>query len=608
MPQFKFGQNDIFHNVIKAYPKYTISMYLNNMYINNRISQGDQVPSGSISLYEMVINPDTASLKKHRSGAGTANEAIDNYFATASYGYIVSNEGGQNVAWSANVGLGNDKIKTHKNWNTKVGKITTKDLKLNYPILATVDRFLLIGSSGSNPDREDALGVVGGFGGINPPYDGLEETDPDHGFVATASNAFKLIALKNAYNNYRNLSPYFDFDKYVFVSGGAPPVRGFWSGPAGKERSNAFNENGGKHTTSPRQNLQVIYNPPGYTLTDFGAGVVGRRGTGGSKPSDFNDGLAADSDENLPNFTESIPRNKYTNVIVIPKIMYGDRIKRGSVKLEFYFTGTLVARAEDSKQNGELVETYLNPDACDRTTTGSTVGVVMYNEGIMVITSSVPFRAGSLVDGYLCPTGSRYLTSGKSGQCCGADSVTETNTGVWPPAGGEGAAMSASYVTASSWAHFGAYKSLVTASNAHLLSASYSPCSSSYLMEFKGTTHIPVLTMLAHANKNELNWSNNPSYISSDNRNNATVGHSAYINTFVDYTSSHEYKEREEIKIKNTISSSFAGHSSSFKPQTFISKIGIYNENKELIAITKLANPVKKTGDLDFTFKMKLDL
>ena len=141
--------------------------------------------------------------------------------------------------------------------------------------------------------------------------------------------------------------------------------------------------------------------------------------------------------------------------------MYGEAIKKGSVKLEFYFTGTLVARAEDSKQNGELVETYLNSDACDRTTTGSTIGVVMYNEGIMIITSSVPFRAGSLVDGYLCPTGSRAIGGGAGGQCCGADSVT-VNNNAWPPAGGEGAAMSASYVTASSWAHFGAYKSLVT--------------------------------------------------------------------------------------------------------------------------------------------------
>jgi len=600
MPQFKFGQNDIFHNVIKAYPKYTISMYLNNMYINNRITQGDQVPSGSVSLYEMVVNPDTASLKKHLDGAGAADEAIDNYFATASYGFLVSNEGGHNVAWSANVGLGDNKITNSSKWNKEVGKGSVKNLKLNYPILATVDRFLLIGSTGGSYNR------LGHDTADSPvAFDGLIETSEltsgdflEGRFVATASNAFKLIALRTAYNDYRNLSPYFDFDKYVLVSGGVPPVRGFWSGDGkgpveGKAKS--WSQNG-------KTNLEVVYNPPGYTLTSF--------------PEKGEAETATSFDNSIPNFTQSIPRNKYTNVIVIPKIMYGETIKKGSVKLEFYFTGTLVARAEDSKQNGELIETYLNSDACDRTTTGSTIGVVMYNEGVMIITSSVPFRASNpgapvnttgLIDGYLCPTGSRALSGGGGGQCCG-HGTGEVVEGIWPPAGGERAPMSSSYVTASSWAHFGAYKSLVTASNAQFFSSSRSPCSSSYLMEFKGTTHTPVLTMLAHADKNELNWSNNPSYISSDNRVASTAGHSAYINTFVDYTSSHEYKEREGIKIKNTISSSFDCHSASFKPQTFISKIGIYNENKELIAITKLANPVKKIGDLDFTFKMKLDL
>ncbi len=64
----------------------------------------------------------------------------------------------------------------------------------------------------------------------------------------------------------------------------------------------------------------------------------------------------------------------------------------------------------------------------------------------------------------------------------------------------------------------------------------------------------------------------------------------------------------KEIKIKNIVYSSFAGHSSSFRPETFISKIAIYDKDKQLIAVTKLANPVKKTSDQDFTFKMKLDM
>ena len=45
-----------------------------------------------------------------------------------------------------------------------------------------------------------------------------------------------------------------------------------------------------------------------------------------------------------------------------------------------------------------------------------------------------------------------------------------------------------------------------------------------------------------------------------------------------------------------------------FKKQTYISKIGIYDENKNLIGVAKLATPVKKTEERDLTFKLKLDI
>ena len=45
-----------------------------------------------------------------------------------------------------------------------------------------------------------------------------------------------------------------------------------------------------------------------------------------------------------------------------------------------------------------------------------------------------------------------------------------------------------------------------------------------------------------------------------------------------------------------------------FQKQTFISKVGIYDENKNLIAIANVAEPVKKTEDRDFTFKLKIDI
>ena len=58
------------------------------------------------------------------------------------------------------------------------------------------------------------------------------------------------------------------------------------------------------------------------------------------------------------------------------------------------------------------------------------------------------------------------------------------------------------------------------------------------------------------------------------------------------------FEENKTIIIKNTISSSFSHYSASYDPQVFISQIGIYDEKKNLIAIAKLANPVRKTKEL----------
>jgi hypothetical protein len=71
---------------------------------------------------------------------------------------------------------------------------------------------------------------------------------------------------------------------------------------------------------------------------------------------------------------------------------------------------------------------------------------------------------------------------------------------------------------------------------------------------------------------------------------------------------SQSYVQYDKMAIKNIVSSSYANHTASFKKQTYISKIGVYDENKNLIAIAKLATPVKKTEERDLTFKLKLDI
>ena len=65
--------------------------------------------------------------------------------------------------------------------------------------------------------------------------------------------------------------------------------------------------------------------------------------------------------------------------------------------------------------------------------------------------------------------------------------------------------------------------------------------------------------------------------------------------------------ENSKQSVKNTVSSSYVSPTGSYKPQTFITKVGIYDENKVLIAIANLATPVKKTEERELTFKLKLD-
>jgi hypothetical protein len=56
------------------------------------------------------------------------------------------------------------------------------------------------------------------------------------------------------------------------------------------------------------------------------------------------------------------------------------------------------------------------------------------------------------------------------------------------------------------------------------------------------------------------------------------------------------------------VSASYTEPTASFKKITYISKIGIYDEYKNLIGIATVATPVKKEEEIDYTFKLKLDI
>ena len=230
-------------------------------------------------------------------------------------------------------------------------------------------------------------------------------------------------------------------------------------------------------------------------------------------------------------------------LISIPSIFYSSQIKKNSVKLDFFISGTLVARCEDIHRNGELIQTS-GSDFAQTNGSGSVAGVVLYNEGFVLLT--------------------------------GSWNLTETNFDF-----GDGGS-----------ARKGRWRDFAAGANDGYTSGSPT---ASFSLNFKGTNYINTITMNCDAPLSDLTFSPNRTYVKQ-------------TSSIVFDSGSSGYFQNNRIPVKNTISSSFYDYDEEFKPQTFISKIGIYDENKNLIAIANLAKPVKKKQDRDYTFRLKLDI
>lgn len=148
--------------------------------------------------------------------------------------------------------------------------------------------------------------------------------------------------------------------------------------------------------------------------------------------------------------------------------------------------------------------------------------------------------------------------------------------------------------------------------------------SSSWDIEFLGTNYIPTITMFAHAKQGDLNHSNNPTFIDHEDRNDGDpfkiitqdMINDASLNFTqdelgkVDFQNGgalNKFVEDKDLHIANITQTPYKGADGSFEKITYISKIGIYDEDKNLIGIAKLATPVKKTESRQYTFKMKVD-
>jgi len=232
------------------------------------------------------------------------------------------------------------------------------------------------------------------------------------------------------------------------------------------------------------------------------------------------------------------------NLISIPSIFYGTSIKKGTVDLRFYVTGTLIGQLIDKNKNGELIQQSGTISAND----GKVAGVVLYNEGCIVLTGSWALHS----------TEWDYIND-------------------------------ISQLRESKWIYWG---SGITGFENPAMTGSHTSIS------FQGDTRIPTITMYAHAPKGELNHSTNPTFVENGKQF---------------YTSSLQqtgtlFAENSNVTIKNTVYSPYDNNEEPFQKHTYITKVAIYDEHMNVLGIAKLAKPVKKTEDREFSFKLKLDI
>jgi hypothetical protein len=137
------------------------------------------------------------------------------------------------------------------------------------------------------------------------------------------------------------------------------------------------------------------------------------------------------------------------------------------------------------------------------------------------------------------------------------------------------------------WSNFGAAPSSST-------TVYPNPCK--FLIKFKGVVKTNIKTIFCHAEAGKLNHTNNITYIER-----GQDVFSCSISPFV-------FSENDTLVIKNLHSASYSEQKfDNFEKQTFISYINLYDKDKTLLAIAKLATPILKKETDSCTFKLTLD-
>ena len=238
------------------------------------------------------------------------------------------------------------------------------------------------------------------------------------------------------------------------------------------------------------------------------------------------------------------------------RLLGKDELKKGSFSATFLTGGTPGLRSPGNtnhtqpitiNDSGAVNDYRVNSPAGEYgilySATGSQVGLIYYQAGIVVLTGAV--------------FGGDRKASGLGG-------------GFGPPASGAyGPAINTSAAAYDISTNSSSYDAYMTGAAGSISGAADAVRNCLQSMAFNNTTELNSTIYFCRANHSEFNYSSNPSYLASS-----------------------------KLVVKNKTTD---------MPVSYITSVGLYSADNELLAVAKLSEPLKKTPTNELTLRVRLD-
>lgn len=244
---------------------------------------------------------------------------------------------------------------------------------------------------------------------------------------------------------------------------------------------------------------------------------------------------------------------------------FKDKIKSGTFNMLVNITGTSNVYLSDTSgtvgpvvrecQTGEVGLLFVSGAAADLATTiNVTGGLVFYEAGIAVVSPYIFASSGTNAPPSSVATTTVAIFN--------SNSLGIINT--YPASGFSSSYAGAhtvgyTFIEAGTAPQSSSLSSSAYGFSSHLLTASY-----------QATTELNSTVYFCRAFNNEFNYSSNPTYLSSS-----------------------------EIYIKESDPMN--------QPVAYITSVGLYDDNNQLLAVAKLSEPIKKTPDNELIARVRLD-